>query len=147
MGIKVFLVEPIYGESFLEGHRGWPPHKTIIGWRCPDTGEEKKHNYEWPAGAIWRAVWMPVNWCWENETEPHLIVRCPNGDGVRDWDIDSRCSKCTLPDDKVHRCWVRHGDVPVLTVDKVGLTCAAGAGSIQLPLWHGFLRNGELVAC
>jgi hypothetical protein len=34
-----------------------------------------------------------------------------------------------------------------LTVDKNGDTCAAGAGSILTPAWHGFLRNGELVAC
>lgn len=28
---------------------------------------------------------------------------------------------------------------------KAGLTCVAGAGSISVPGWHGFLRAGELV--
>jgi hypothetical protein len=40
---------------------------------------------------------------------------------------------------------VRHGTPPDVTVDKNGLTCNAGGGSIQVPGWHGFLRNGELV--
>lgn len=31
-------------------------------------------------------------------------------------------------------------------VAKNGLTCAAGAGSIATPNWHGYLRHGELVA-
>jgi len=56
--------------------------------------------------------------------------------------IDSRASNCTLPDDNVHKCWVRHGEAPNFTVDKNGATCAAGAGSIQTSNWHGFLRNG-----
>ena len=34
-----------------------------------------------------------------------------------------------------------------LTVDNKGDTCAAGAGSSLTPAWHGFLRNGELIAC
>jgi len=33
----------------------------------------------------------------------------------------------------------------VFTVDKNGDACAAGAGSILTPTWHGFLQNGELV--
>jgi hypothetical protein len=101
---------------------------------------------EWGVGAMWRAVWYWKNAAWDNETEPHLIVRCPNGaESTRDWDIDSRCSNCGLPGDHLHRCWVRHGEPPNLTVDKAGVTCNAGAGSIALPHWHGFLRNGELV--
>lgn len=52
-----------------------------------------------------------------------------------------------------HKCWVRHGTPPqeVVHVDKNGVTCGAGAGSIaiqpsgQNPGWHGFLHNGELV--
>jgi hypothetical protein len=75
-----------------------------------------------------------------------LIVVTPTGH----WHVDSRASNCTLPDDKEHRCWVRHGhpspghpDGP-LHVDKNGLTCAAGAGSIQMRDWHGFLHHGEL---
>ena len=71
----------------------------------------------------------------------HLLVVCPSG---QSWDIDSRASNCTMPDDRTHRCWVRHGEPPNLTVDKAGKTCAAGAGSIIAGSYHGFLRNGEL---
>jgi hypothetical protein len=61
------------------------------------------------------------------------------------WNIESRCSNCTAPDDGPHRCWVRHGTVgEAIHVDKVGLTCAAGAGSIQHHGWHGFLHDGVL---
>ena len=146
MPYQCFLIEPIYGDD-IPGPidpRDWPPNKYIIGWKRPDTGEVKEHNSGFGIGAIWRAVWQPKNCDWTNETEPHILVRCPNGDGNRDWDIDSRCSNCTLPNDKLHRCWVRSGVAPNLTVNKAGLTCSAGAGSILLPKWHGFLTNGIL---
>ncbi|MDX2277755.1 MAG: hypothetical protein NW206_20070 [Hyphomonadaceae bacterium] len=63
------------------------------------------------------------------------------------WHIDGRASNCTRPEDDAHRCWVRHGspEQGTLHVDKAGDTCDAGAGSIQVPGWHGFLRRGELV--
>lgn len=77
---------------------------------------------------------------WDNCTGPHLTGVLPNG---HHWDIDSRCSNCTRPDDKTHRCWVRHGEVPNIHVDKNGDTCSAGAGSIFSGNWHGFLHNGE----
>ena len=96
-----------------------------------------------PPGASWDATWY--------HDLPHLcgpdglavIVRCPDG---HDWHLDGRCSNCTKPDDWEHRCWVRHGDPrkAELTVDKNGNTCGAGAGSIQTPKWHGFLRAGIL---
>lgn len=79
---------------------------------------------------------------------PQLSVICPNG---VPWIIDSRASNCTMPDDLEHRCWIRHGEPPTITVDKNGLTCAAGAGSIMAHGWnggfdyHGFLTNGEFV--
>jgi hypothetical protein len=73
----------------------------------------------------------------------HLVVVCPNG---YTWDIDSRASNCTMPYDYNHRCWVRHGDPPKITVDKNGVTCAAGAGSILAGDYHGFLQNGILTA-
>lgn len=63
------------------------------------------------------------------------------------WFIDGRANNCTKPDDGEHRCWVRHGTVgQPLTIDKAGLTCDAGAGSIQMANWHGFLQNGVLHA-
>lgn len=70
-----------------------------------------------------------------------LWVQTPGGS----WCIDSRASNCGSPYDYEHRCWVRHGDVPVITVDKIGRTCSAGAGSILCGKYHGFLRNGRLV--
>lgn len=149
MSIKCFLIEPLLGPELPEVHyeRCWPPYNSIIGWRRVDTGDVRKHTHDFGVGAMWFAKWMPKNWTWENETEAHLIVCCPNGDSTRDWDIDSRCSNCGKPEDKLHRCWVRHGISPEITVDKNGLTCSAGAGSILLPKWHGHLRNGELVEC
>ena len=71
-----------------------------------------------------------------------LIVITPD---LHPWNIDGRASNCTLPHDPIHKCWVRHGTPPNLTVDKNGNTCAAGAGSIQTPKWHGFLRDGHLM--
>jgi len=112
-----------------------------------DTGEEHTLR-EAPPGAMWYADWMiegvdqskhgnlyrgPDGHC--------LMVRCPDG---HDWCVDSRCSNCTLPNDNIHKCWVRHGTPPNITVDKNGVTCAAGAGSILTPKWHGFLTSGVL---
>ncbi|MGA3265490.1 MAG: hypothetical protein ABSE16_01555 [Verrucomicrobiota bacterium] len=95
-----------------------------------------------------------------------LVVRMPGG---HDWGIDGRCSNCDSPcarcakpyhqcqcrypegykDSHPHQCWVRHGAPPKLTVDKgaPGQSCKAGAGSIIVPGWHGFLRNGILEPC
>jgi hypothetical protein len=53
-----------------------------------------------------------------------------------------------MRDDNVHRCWVRHGTVgEPLHVDKIGHTCAAGAGSISVEGFHGFLHHGVLRDC
>lgn len=80
---------------------------------------------------------------WDNCPGRHLTAVLPNG---HYWDIDSRSSNCTRPDDKTHRCWVRHGDPekgePV-HVDKNGETCQAGAGSILAGDYHGFLHHGH----
>jgi hypothetical protein len=76
---------------------------------------------------------------WSNCRGPHLMAILPNG---RSWDIDSRASNCALPEDTVHRCWVREGVLPIITVGKGGLTCGAGGGSIQVAGYHGFLRDG-----
>lgn len=76
-----------------------------------------------------------------------LYVILPNGHA---WFIDGRASNCTRPDDDEHRCWVRVGEPPKLTVNKEGDTCDAGGGSILTAAgsdqeWHGFLRDGRLV--
>jgi hypothetical protein len=107
-----------------------------------DTGEEVGLR-EAPAGAMWYATWMPAGMYWDNKTDTdHLTVRLPDG---TDWCVDSRANNCTLPNDRTHRCWVRHGVPPNVTVAKDGNTCSAGAGSIKSPNWHGYLRGGELV--
>ena len=96
-----------------------------------------------PPGAMWDAVWL-------HEVFPKgpngrvLTVKLPTG---HQWLVDGRASNCTKPGDTAHRCWVRHGEVPNVTVDKNGLTCDAGAGSIAVSGWHGFLRDGHLEAC
>ena len=94
-------------------------------------------------GMMWNAHWMP-EWC-RGPDGLSLVVVCPGG---TQWMIDGQASNCTMPSDlgpfdQAHRCWVRHGDPPNLTVDKNGRTCQAGAGSIQAGQYHGFLRNGE----
>lgn len=108
---------------------------------------------EIPVGAMWFADFYldapkrlypdgeTHNWVHAGPDGHILIVNTPGGH----WIIDSRASNCTLPHDDEHRCWVRHGEVPNITVDKNGLTCSAGAGSIQCGSYHGFLRNGKLV--
>ena len=82
----------------------------------------------WPAG-------------WTNCDGRHLVGVLPNG---HEWDVDSRATNCTLPDDTTHRCWVRDGEPPNVTAGKAGHTCTAGAGSIQSGDYHGFLRDGIL---
>lgn len=90
---------------------------------------------------------------WNNDDGRHLIVQVPGKDADgnftkgRRWDVDNRCSNCTLPDDRTHRCWVRSGTPPQVDVAKNGYTCSAGAGSILTEDWHGFLRNGKLITC
>ena len=99
-----------------------------------------------PAGAMYWSWWSHgSHFCffWDNCQDPrgHLNVVCPGG---RIWDIDSRASNCKWKEDRSHRCWIKHGEAPMLTVDKAGKTCAAGAGSIVAGSYHGFLQNGAL---
>lgn len=102
---------------------------------------------ELPAGAMYYADWMLVN-------RTSNLFRGPDGHCLvvivpqrSPWMVDSRANNCTLPDDTEHKCWVRHGEVPNITVDKNGITCGAGGGSIQTGNYHGFLRNGYLEEC
>ena len=86
---------------------------------------------------------------WDNCDGKHLYCMCPDKDWPEGhpWNIDGRASNCTMKDERTHRCWVRHGDPAIpgqLHVDKKGHTCAAGAGSIAISGFHGFLHNGEL---
>lgn len=111
-------------------HQRW----TDMLYRRDDTGETTTLRAA-PDGAMWDAVWSP----WKGPDGRSLVVKCPGGS---EWMIDGRATNCTLPNDTVHRCWIRHGEPPRITVDKNGVTCSAGAGSIQIGNYHGFLRDG-----
>jgi hypothetical protein len=134
-------------------------------YRRTDTGEVLILRDAAP-GAIWNASWMRK----QAVDGQYLICKMP---GDHEWAIDGRASNCDSPcarchkpyshpekdkacqckypdgyiDAQPHQCWVRHGVPPDLTVDKIGKTCGAGAGSIIVPGWHGFLRNGFLTPC
>lgn len=86
-------------------------------------------------GMMWDAYWFSQ----KGPDGKALAVILPNG---KEWSIDQRASNCTLPDDTTHRCWIRKGKPPYITVSKDGVTCKAGAGSIKSGDYHGFLRNG-----
>jgi hypothetical protein len=112
-----------------------------------------------PLGSIWHAPWMAEYDEYRGPDGRSLWARCPDG---HDWGIDSRarncdspCKTCSVPyhahrgtgghqyvDARPHKCWVRHGTPPELHVDKAGVTCGAGAGSIDTGKWHGFLHQG-----
>jgi len=123
----------------------WQINHNVL-YRRIDTGEIYTLN-DAPPGAMWYADWMlsyslPDSNFNKGPDGHCLMVRCPDG---HDWCVDGPASNCTMPDDTIHKCWVRHGTPPNITVDKNGNTCAAGAGSIQTRSWHGFLRNGVLL--
>lgn len=126
------------GYVFQEGDE-WQRFTELI-YRRTDTGEETTL-YDAPAGAMWYAWW--VDQFHVPQGIHNLIVKTPGGD----WEIDSQANNCTMKDDvkqERHHCWIRHGEPPNVTVDKAGVTCGAGAGSIQAGSYHGFLRNGYL---
>lgn len=136
-----------YEFSFSERRHSGGAHNE---WKRLDTNELLPLEGPFPVGAMWNASWMIENWQEMKVDRPlHwkpgpdglcLSVMTPGGE----WMIDSRASNCGLPRDNEHYCWVRHGVPPEITVDKNGLTCSAGAGSIQCGQYHGFLRNGYL---
>jgi hypothetical protein len=128
------------------------------------TGERAGELYtlrDAPVGAMWDADWMPGDH-WRGPDGIVLVVRTPGGD----WHIDGECSNCTRtqygPQEidgqwhervwlgKTHQCWPRKGDPRTGTVDvrkEHGDTCSAGAGSIIIGGYHGFLHDGFLTAC
>lgn len=121
-------------------------------WVRRDTGQTEDNVRAFGVGALYYASWQHYGdrtdaqgrklygFDWDNLIEPPLHVVTPGGE----WNIDSRASNCTLLNDKTHRCWVKHGQVPAIHVDKVGVTCGAGAGSIICGSYHGFLHQGSL---
>lgn len=138
---------------------------TFTEMRRVDTGEIFARPHDLPVGAVY-ADWDQYG----DDDSPHNWANAPDGEGRRyrvfrpsadgrvlvcvlpdghHWIIDSRCNNCGSPNDDMHWCWVRHGrpEDGTLHVDKEGLTCSAGAGSIATGKWHGFLHNGQLVQC
>jgi hypothetical protein len=120
---------------------------------------------EAPVGAMWHAPWYEGIPSLVGPDGKALIVRVPEN---HDWQVDGRASNCDSPckncgvaykdhnkaklcqkyeDANPHKCWIRHGEAPLITVDKRGNTCNAGAGSIMTDEWHGFLTNGVLKPC
>ncbi|RWQ56578.1 MAG: hypothetical protein EOS82_03545 [Mesorhizobium sp.] len=111
-------------------------------YRSLDTGEETA---QLPIGALFSAGSGPKG---PDDLSIVCVIPREGPRGTTWWHIDSRCSNCTKPDDKEHRCWVRHGTVgQTIHVDKNGNTCSAGAGSIAVPGFHGFLHHGVLRDC
>lgn len=164
----------VEGESFTSGEVAWDRADSRWPTKCEKCGTPFKSVDLWlvdherlyrrgdsselvtlrdaPPGACWDAGWFRDGSRADRKLGcgarigpdgRTLVVRCPDG---HDWIIDSRASNCTKKDDNAHWCWVRHGkpEDGTLHVDKNGNTCAAGAGSIQTPHWHGFLHNGVL---
>lgn len=126
------------GYAFLENDE-WQRFVEEL-YRRTDTNEETTLASAGP-GAMWHAWWFDDTFV--PQGKHNLVVRTPGGE----WCIDSQASNCTMPDDRKqerHHCWIRHGEPPLITVDKNGTTCGAGAGSIQCNSYHGFLRNGYL---
>jgi len=135
-------------------HRRWPKtcacgHRFAAGdvrqvfslllYRRTDTRELITLD-DAPPGAMWDAWWMGR--FWKGHDGRSLQVVCPDG---RHWAIDGPAKNCTLPNDHEHRCWLRTGTPPRITVSKSGpgRTCAAGGGSIDTGTYHGFLQDGR----
>lgn len=130
-------------------------HRPVRGGH--DFGEALYTIQDAPVGAMWDAHWMR-DW-FTGPDGISLFVKTPGGD----WHVDGEASNCTrtqwgpkeidgVRHEKVwlgrtHYCWVRHGDPrrpETLHADKNGDTCAAGAGSILIGQYHGFLHHGHL---
>lgn len=130
-------------------------------WENQMTGERADNLNAFGPGAMWYLTWYEIR---DKDTNTHLgyshpgfektfdhpalCVRTPGGE----WVIDSRASNCGNPSDNDHKCWPRHGEAPLVTVDKsFGITCGTGGGSIVAGSgehqYHGFLRDGFLIKC
>jgi hypothetical protein len=143
MSVKCFMVEMLDDTSYRSAETGetWPglydlPPGAMFWWTFATSEVSDWHPYNGPEGKC-------------------LAVMLPSRNV---WLIDSDAKNCTDKEDFQrggHKCWIRHGAPPLVTVDKrAGVegasaekTCGAGAGSIQSGEYHGFLRGGFLVAC
>lgn len=97
----------------------------------------------WCVDARARNCDSPCFWC-QVPFFLHQSATCRNpGDGKNAWTIGQ------YVDSQPHYCWVRHGDPRTerIHVDKNGVTCKAGSGSISKEDYHGFLHFGKLTGC
>jgi hypothetical protein len=121
------------------GEDGISVTHQVFTWRLYNTNSGKPE----PGDVFWIKLHEPNEcWNWDNCNGVHLHGIGPNGD---EWDVDGRASNCSMRGDRAHRCWVRTGSPEdgTIHVDKNGHTCAAGAGSVILGNWHGFLHHGQ----
>jgi hypothetical protein len=147
--------EAVGGSEADHPREQWPSCCDLCGEAAPEGAHRyilRSHLYDTPSGKPepgdvfflrYHGAGDPCPW-WDNCDGLHLHAILPGGHW---WDIDSRASNCTLKGERTHRCWVRHGTPPDLHVDKAGHTCAAGAGSISVPGYHGFLHHGAFTSC
>lgn len=127
-------------EPRTAGASGISYHRQVIADRMYGTASGLPE-----PGDVYEMRWHEPGKCafWDNCSGVHWWGVLPNG---RVWDIDSRCSNCTLRDERTHRCWIRSGsaEAGTMSVGKAGgHTCSAGGGSILVPGWHGFLTDFE----
>lgn len=139
--------------DIAESDSRWPISCEHCGYRFTDKDERqvsidavyvddvgKTYSLREPVpGMMYYAEWLEdhPSWCGSDGKSLHVV--CPDR---HTWCVDSVANNCTMKDDHKHKCWIRHGTPPMITVDKKGLTCQAGAGSIKTPGYHGFLING-----
>src|SRR5262245_5695356 len=77
-------------------------------YRNVATGERKNGSYELPVGALYWVKPPDNSRAAVGGDGLQVYCVCP---GLHHWCIDGRASNCTLPNDREHRCWVRHGTV------------------------------------
>jgi len=112
-------------------------------YRRVDNGEERQlRDWQKVPGAMWDA-WYYHDWARMCGFDGRsMCVVCPDG---HEWCIDGVASNCPIPEDRGHKCWLRTGEPPNLTVGKNvegQRTCSAGGGSIATPGYHGFMTSG-----
>jgi hypothetical protein len=132
------------------------------------TGVEMFTIEDAPVGSIWNAWWLKCNELCGPDGQ-RLMCKLPGG---HDWMIDGRANNCDslckscgsayhthnkdgackrFVESHPHKCWVRTGTAGqadfTVGKGKPGESCGAGAGSIIVPGWHGFLTGGMLKQC
>ncbi len=148
---------------------------VVKSWSATTAPLYGEHLEQWrplqPGDLFTADYYTPQLWGFEGNEIMWVLV-LPNGDH---WVLGSRASNCGSPckvcgvryrdhegtnhkkkaadghhyedRDPTHRCWVISGEPPMFTSNKQGRTCDAGAGSIQMGDFHGFLTNGDISPC